>query len=48
MLIGGEMTYDALYNADPDFQKLFKICAEFDSTMPRNDEGLREYRNNFV
>jgi len=43
VLIGGEMTYDALYNADPDFQKLFKICAEFDSTMPRNDESLREY-----
>lgn len=43
VLIGGEMTYDALYNADPDFQKLFKICAEFDSTMPRNDAALREY-----
>ncbi|PKL24268.1 MAG: hypothetical protein CVV47_11005 [Spirochaetae bacterium HGW-Spirochaetae-3] len=43
VLIGGEMTYDALYNADPDFQKLFKICAEFDSTMPRNDDSLREY-----
>ena len=43
VLIGGEMTYDALYNADPDFQKLFKICAEFDSTMCRNDASLREY-----
>ena len=43
VLIGGEMTYDALYNADPDFQKLFKICAEFDSTMPRSDDALREY-----
>jgi len=43
VLIGGEMTYDALYDADPDFQKMFKICAEFDSTMPRNDESLREY-----
>ncbi len=43
VLIGGEMTYDALYNADPDFQKLFKIYAEFDSTMPRNDASLREY-----
>ncbi len=43
VLIGGEMTYDALYNADPDFQKLFKICAEFDSTMNRNDASLREY-----
>jgi predicted ATP-dependent protease len=43
VLIGGEMTYDALYSADPDFQKLFKICAEFDSTMRRNDESLKEY-----
>ncbi len=43
VLIGGEMTYDALYNADPDFQKLFKVCAEFDSTMPRNDDSIREY-----
>ncbi|HUW69597.1 MAG TPA: ATP-binding protein [bacterium] len=43
VLIGGEMTYDALYNADADFQKLFKICAEFDSTMTRNDDALREY-----
>jgi lon-related putative ATP-dependent protease len=43
VLIGGEMTYDALYNADADFQNLFKICAEFDSTMTRNDDALREY-----
>ncbi len=43
VLIGGEMLYDALYQADPDFQKLFKISAEFDSSMPRNDESIREY-----
>lgn len=43
ILLGGEMTYDALYAADPDFQKLFKVYAEFDSTMPRNDETTREY-----
>ncbi len=43
ILLGGEMTYDALYAADPDFQKLFKVYAEFDSTMPRNDETMREY-----
>ncbi|MDX9897679.1 MAG: AAA family ATPase [Spirochaetia bacterium] len=43
VLIGGEMTYDLLYNTDPDFQKLFKVCAEFDSTMPRNDESLGNY-----
>ncbi len=43
ILVGGEGTYDALYQADPDFQKLFKIHAEFDSTMPRSIEGLRDY-----
>lgn len=43
VLIGGESTYDVLYQADPDFEKLFKVCAEFDSAMPRNDETLREY-----
>jgi predicted ATP-dependent protease len=43
ILIGGESTYDILYQADNDFQKLFKIHAEFDSSMPRNAEGLRDY-----
>ncbi|GAB1432221.1 ATP-binding protein [Spirochaetota bacterium] len=43
VLIGGELVYDLLYNSDPDFQKLFRVCAEFDSTMPRNDESLKDY-----
>jgi lon-related putative ATP-dependent protease len=43
ILIGGEGTYDVLYRSDPDFQQLFKIHAEFDSTMPRSAEGLRDY-----
>jgi len=43
IFVGGEGTYDALYQADPDFQKLFKIHAEFDSTMPRSGEGIRDY-----
>jgi lon-related putative ATP-dependent protease len=43
IFVGGEGTYDALYQADPDFQKLFKIHAEFDSTMPRTGAGLRDY-----
>lgn len=43
VLIGGESVYDALYQADPDFEKLFKICAEFDSAMPKTDETVREY-----
>lgn len=40
ILIGGELSYDFLYQEDPDFQKLFKICAEFDSTMPRTDINM--------
>ena len=43
VIIGGEMVYDMLYQADPDFKKLFKINAEFDATMPRNDETLADY-----
>ncbi|MBL8965490.1 MAG: AAA family ATPase [Spirochaetaceae bacterium] len=43
VMIGGESTYDILYQADPDFQKLFKVHAEFDSTMPRSAEALRDY-----
>ncbi|MEI6876179.1 MAG: AAA family ATPase, partial [Spirochaetota bacterium] len=43
VLVGGEGSYDVLYQTDADFQKLFKIHAEFDSTMPRSAEGLRDY-----
>jgi lon-related putative ATP-dependent protease len=39
IVIGGEHSYDFLYQEDPDFQKLFKVCAEFDSVMPRTDEN---------
>jgi len=40
VIIGGEYTYEILYQEDPDFYKLFKICAEFDSILPYNDENL--------
>lgn len=40
VIIGGEHSYDFLYQEDPDFQKLFKVCAEFDSVMPGTDENL--------
>jgi predicted ATP-dependent protease len=43
IMIGGESSYDILYQGDPDFQKLFKIHAEFDSSMPRNAVTLRDY-----
>ena len=43
IMIGGESSYDILYQADPDFQKLFKVHAEFDSSMPFDEEGLAAY-----
>jgi lon-related putative ATP-dependent protease len=36
VMIGNEQSYDALFQGDQDFQKLFKVCAEFDSSMPRD------------
>lgn len=43
ILIGGEHSYDFLYQEDPDFQKLFKVCAEFDSVMPATDDNLKSF-----
>jgi len=43
VIIGGEMVYDILYQNDPEFRKLFKIHAEFDATMPLNDDTIRDY-----
>ena len=43
VLIGGESSYDLLYQTDPDFQKLFKVCAEFDSVMDRTPENEQSY-----
>ena len=39
ILIGEENTYDAIYQTDADFSKLFKICAEFSPVMLRTDEN---------
>jgi len=43
VMIGGELSYDLLYQTDPDFQKLFKVCAEFDSVMDRTPENEQRY-----
>ena len=40
IIIGGEYSYEILYQEDPDFYKLFKVCAEFDSVMPLTDDNL--------
>lgn len=43
IIIGGEHSYEFLYQEDPDFQKLFKVCAEFDSIMPLTDTNAASF-----
>jgi predicted ATP-dependent protease len=43
ILVADEGAYDILYNADSDFAKFFKICAEFDSSMDLNSDSLARY-----
>jgi predicted ATP-dependent protease len=43
IVMGNEHIYDYLYSADEEFQKLFKVPAEFDSVMVRDQQATREY-----
>jgi endopeptidase La len=43
IIIGDEESYDFLSQAEPDFYKLFKVCATFDSTMIRNNENTSKF-----
>ena len=43
ILIGDPQVYDILYNADKDFKELFKIKADFDVSMERNEENVKQY-----
>ena len=43
IIMGSEHIYDYLYSLDEEFQKLFKVPAEFDSVMVRTDQAMREY-----
>ncbi len=42
-LIGTPMLYHLLYQYDPDFKELFKVKADFDTVMERNDENANKY-----
>ena len=42
-LIGTPMIYQLLYQMDPDFKELFKVKADFDIVMDRNDENAGKY-----
>jgi lon-related putative ATP-dependent protease len=43
VLLGDPYAYDILYSADKDFRELFKVKAEFDTNMDRNDENVMKY-----
>ncbi len=43
VLIGEAFVYYLLYNQDPDFQELFKVKADFDSTVDRDADSEKLY-----
>ena len=43
VLIGSPMLYNTLYLYDPDFVELFKVKVEFDSTMERTEDNIKDY-----
>jgi lon-related putative ATP-dependent protease len=45
IIIGDPHLYDYLYTSDRDFQKLFKVAAEFDSEIERTPENMMHYIN---
>ncbi|MAT99440.1 MAG: ATP-dependent protease [Anaerolineaceae bacterium] len=45
IMTGGVGLYYALFEQDEDFQSLFKVRADFDSTMPRDEAAELAYAN---
>jgi lon-related putative ATP-dependent protease len=43
IMIGNQWIYQALYGTDEDFRKIFKVKADFDYEMQRNEEALQGY-----
>jgi lon-related putative ATP-dependent protease len=43
ILFGNPESYQILYHYDPDFRELFKVKAEFDRTMERDDVNIQRY-----
>ena len=41
VLFGSEMVYQQLYAMDPDFRRLFKMKADFEDSIPRDDETIQ-------
>lgn len=43
IMIGDAYLYYLLYNLDDDFKKIFKIKADFDSVMDKDDQRIQQY-----
>ena len=43
VLIGNPLLYQRLYALDMDFKELFKVKADFDTSMDRTEENMRKY-----
>lgn len=43
ILIGSTSVYQLLYTYDKDFRELFKIKAQFDSTMEKSKDNIKKY-----
>jgi lon-related putative ATP-dependent protease len=43
ILIGDSRIYQLLFSMDRDFKKIFKVKAEFDTVMERNEENVNQY-----
>jgi len=43
ILVGAPRLYYLLYQLDTEFKKIFKVKAEFDRTMDRNEENVKKY-----
>jgi lon-related putative ATP-dependent protease len=43
LLIADNLSYQIFYQYDPDFRKVFKVKADFDSAMDRTEEAIERY-----
>jgi lon-related putative ATP-dependent protease len=43
IILGTPLIYELLYSADPDFKDLFKVKADFNTSMDRNEKNVERY-----
>ena len=43
IMMGHQLIYHELYALDEDFRKIFKVKADFDSEMPRDEQAFQNY-----